>query len=210
MVTSTMARRPRPKGYYKKRRTPTGALMYPSIYDSTVLYFNTTVILQTVAGAAWTSNSGYIYTTYPFQSANFIALSKYFAHYRVERMIATFVFAPDTQFPLTDLTCAAVHDNRAYGAVTASVLDNQKTQSVFSIATAPRCQYKWTMDKDLQDDTDFQQMPLAIVNPAVNFNGGIMYRITPANNQNAAQVIFLVTINVRFKIRFKGRMASDI
>lgn len=210
MVTSVVTRRPRPKGYKRRLRAANGTPLYPSIYDSTVLYFNTTLLLQTTAGQPWTMNSGYIYTTYPYQSQNFIALSQYFAHYRVERMHTTFVFAPDALFPLTDLTVATVHDNKNYGAITATVLDSMKSQRVFSIQTATSFSVKWTMDKDLQDDYDFQQMPIAIVNPAVNFNGGIMYRITPATPQNPGQTIYLVTVNTKFKIRFKGRCASSV
>lgn len=209
MVTS-IAKRPRPKGYYRKRRTQTGIPLYPSIYDSTVLYFNNTTILQTTAGAVWNTNSGYIYTTLPFQSANFVNLYQYFAHYRVEKMHTTFVFGADTTYPLTDLTVATIHDNRNYGAITASMLDGLKSQRVYSINTAQKFEVKWVMDKELQDDYDFQQMPTVVVNPAINFNGGIVFRITPAALAPPAAVYYLVTVNTKFKIRFKGRCASAV
>lgn len=197
----------RSKRYYKPRPRINGVPLYPSIYDSCVFYFNYSLTGSATGGLNPTVFTEF-YTSQPTANANFVGLSNYFGRYRVEKMTLVYSQVDTSYFRVTQLSLAPVHDNKIYAA-NYTACDMQKTVQMFNPATSPICRCIWKMDPSIAADVAFLDVPSVVTNPPVNYNGGILMHlqcpeVVPATLTN------VYNINIKYKVRFQGRMARDI
>lgn len=187
----------------RRRRDSNAMPLYPSIYDSTVFYFNYSQTLGAVANVAFTPFY-YYYTTQPFANATFVNLNQYFARFRVEKMTATWCFADTSLFPVVQVSCAAIHDSKNW-ALNYQAIDSQKNLITYNPNQTAMIRCIWRMDPSIINDTIFADMPAAVVNPPQNINGGILVQIQTSTTPTVT-VGGAVTLNIKYKVRFMGRM----
>lgn len=185
---------------YRVRRTPGAIPLYPSIYDSTLLYFNNSITYPVAAGAV-PFNCVYVYTSGIQVTQNFIQLGQYFSRYRVEKM--TVEFTMDQNAPIEEVSMAEIHDTKVV-PLTYVTLDSYANVKTYSPQAGARCRCIWKMRPEITNDTIFRDFPAAAVNPPPNDNGGVIFLV---RGSQAATVAWssMYSINAKYKVRFTGR-----
>lgn len=195
----------RPKRTKKNFLAPTGAVaLYPSLYDSVVIYFNETVIYGAGVGNV-VSQTAFYPTTGIFKTQNFVNLANYFSNFRVEKM--TVVFTADQSAPISEISMSEIHDTKTW-ALNNTSLDSQANLKTFTLQQGrPWC--IWKMHPELLTDTQFAGVPTAIVNPPPNNQGGILLSFRGSTLPTVAWSA-IASINIKYKVRFQGRMCIAV
>lgn len=190
-----------------KKRYINGTPLYPSVYDSTVFYFNYSILYnQPGGGVPIATVGGQVFTSQVTQNANFTVLANYFSRYRVEKICAIYTMADSAIFQWTEFSVAEIHDTKNWAFANASV-DSQKNLLTYGNNTSLiKC--NWKMNPTIIADTQFLDVPSAV--PAlVNTNGGILWYIK-GNTQPVAGCNACMSVNYKFKVRFQGRQSINI
>lgn len=200
MVKTTKATRTPYARQLKRRRASNITPLYPSIYDSTILYFNNTVTYP-VASATLASNVVYVYTSGILVTQNFIQLGQYFSRYRVEKM--TVELTMDQNAPIEEVSMVEIHDTKVL-PLTYVTIDSYANVKTYSPQAGSRCRCIWKMRPDITNDTLFKDIPAAVANPPPNENGGIVWSIR-GSISTTAQWSCMYSTNTKYKVRFTGR-----
>lgn len=190
------------KRYTKKALAINAPRIYPSLYDSTLMYFNYS---QTFTDAAITQSAFYgAYFIESFQ--NLVNLRPYFSTYRVEKVTLKLMIS---ELPnITQIHMATTHspDGATVGASspTLASIKQYRDWQVFSSQTnLPK--KVWKMDINDPSETNYYDVPPAIVTANSQFIVGGVQFFMGINAVGAGTPV--VVSYVQFKVRMKGKQA---
>lgn len=203
MVKTERSYQPR-KRYYKKKmpNQVVAPKLYPSLYDSMLMYFNYS---QTFTDAAITQGAFYgAYFVESFQSL--VNLRPYFSQYRVEKVTLRLMVAELPSFVQIHMATTHSADGATVGASTPTLasIKSYRDWQTFAI-TQNNPKKIWRMDPNDLTECNFNDIQAAIVNANSQFIVGGVQFFTGINAVGAGSAA--IVAEVQFKVRLKGKQA---
>lgn len=202
-MVKTITYQPRKRVYKSRRSTTNNApRLYPSLYDSMLMYFNYS---QTFTDTAISQGAFYgAYLVESFQSL--VNLRPYFSQYRVERVTLRLAIAETPNFAQVHMATTHSADGATVGASTPTLQSIKQYRDWQVFAPNQNTPKKvWKMDTNDASETNYYDVPAAIINANSQFVvGGVQFftGLTAVGAGTAAVVAY-----VQFKVRLKGKQA---
>lgn len=202
-MVKTLSYKPRKRfSRSKKLATRNSPRLYPSLYDSMLMYFNYS---QTFTDTAITQGAFYgAYFVESFQTL--VNLRPYFSQYRVEKVTLRLMIAENPAFAQIHMATTHSADGATVGASTPTLqsIKQYRDWQVFAVnQNTPK--KVWTMDTNDASETNYYDVPAAIVSANSQFVVGGVQFFTGLNAAGAGGAA--VVAYVQFKVRLKGKQA---
>lgn len=195
------------KRYSKKQKMSRGntVVLYPSLYDSLLMYFNYSVTYTDAAATAGAFFGANLVQS--FQAL--VNLRPYFSQYRVEKVTLKLMFAELPNHVQCHMATTHSADGATVGASTPTLasIKSYRDWQVFSIQqNTPK--KVWKMDINDLNECDYTDIPAAtIVADSQFIVGGVQFFVTQIVSGNTLASVFAM---VQFKVRLKGKQAISV
>lgn len=189
--------------YYNKYRTlkNQGLILYPSPYESLILYYNEITVFSDAANTA-----AFYAGAYRIQrQVAHVALRPYFSQYRVEKVTMSLQFSEAG----TQNSCYMATTHAADGATTAAStptvtsIRSYKDSQIYQIGQ--NCPKKvWYFSSNDPQETIYRDVAAATITNDDEFQvGGVQFFVA----QNIGTGVTSVTMFVKYKVRYIGKQA---
>lgn len=201
-MVKTMNYRPRKRYSRSKKQVANAPKLFPSLYDSMLMYFNYS---QTFTDAAITQGAFYgAYLVESFQTL--VNLRPYFSQYRVESVTLRLMLSENPAFSQVHMASTHSADGATVGASTPTLTSIKSYRDWQVFAANQNVPKKvWYMDSTDITETNYVDVPAAIINANSQFGVGGVQFFTGLNGVGAGTAA--VVAYVQFKVRLKGKQA---
>lgn len=176
--------------------------LYPSPYDSMLLYFNELVIFSDAA----VTGGAFYGARRPQRFTSFTALRPYYGQWRTEKVTVRISFSEVASQSACYMATTHSEDGLYTTAPTVVTMKNYRDYQIYQVNQ--NCPKKvWYMNPNDAEETSYLDVPSAVITDISEAKvGGILFfvsQIVGAGNTS-------ISVHIQYKVRFIGKQAVGI